>query len=131
MSTTIFQRAKFISNEGEKIDCTTTVYDLIFTKEEKKEHGAGYKAKWVNTCSGQVLSDLNEKRGYIQQRMRDAVEHFAKKNDNRILTKKEILRCIMRDIDWKNEDDQKIFEWYWVMCCGKWPSAFFFLPKTS
>ena len=35
VSTTIFQRAKFISNEGEKIDCTTTVYDLIFTKEDK------------------------------------------------------------------------------------------------
>ena len=114
----LFRTLKFLGDETHILKNLTTLYDLIYTKEEQAEVGKDHKVIWQSTYKGVLTAELNSHRSYVQNRMKESWRKFHETN-KWLPTMEQIKKCALRTIDMKDDGEVLVMEWYFMDLLSK------------
>ena len=115
--THLFRFCKFIKGEAEEDRVADKIYDLVFTTDEQKDKDKEHKSNWRMAYGEFITKVLNDRRSYLQQRMKDSLCDFHKEAGI-FPSLEEIHKCATRTVDLDNDWELKIFTWYWTDLMG-------------
>ena len=71
------------------------------------------RQEWIEEYQATCTTKLNYVRGYVQGRLKDACHRYRVDHNGHLPPIEWFEKCLMRTIDWNNEDERKFFCWYW------------------
>lgn len=114
----IFRLKKFILDKEDEMKATRAVYDVLHPVEDDEEVDEEAKQLWCDCYCGEVTNKVNYVRTYKQQRMKEAAMVYHKQFHH-LPPLEMMVKCALRQIDFKNEDEVRVFMWYWDVLCRK------------
>ena len=105
----IWRAFKFITCKEEEDETAEYTYKLIYG-EDNVDLDKMYS--WCETYKKTIRENLYAKRNYVASRIKDCAWKIFESGQT--LPSLEMIRkCIGRKIDVENEDEMRIFKWYW------------------
>ena len=115
----VFRLKKFMQDENEEKNLSKFIYDELHPVGNDEEVDEEAKRLWVDCYRGEVTNKVNYVRSYKQQRMKEAAMVYHKQHKH-IPSLALLEKCAFRQIDYKNEEEVRVFQWYWDVLCRKY-----------
>ena len=117
----LWRNIKFIQDDEDADNVMARLYNLTFTAAETESFEADHKELWCNTYKPDIITVLNKRRGYLCNRLRDAMKMYhstanlhdpEKKPRQYLPTMDELAKCMERDIDLDDDHQLDVFAFY-------------------
>lgn len=112
----LWRRCKIPYGKEEKQEAAEIVLDSLnlVGYDATTPEGKANREKWLEAFTGDVITELNNHRGYVQGNIQKACEAYAAGNGGKMPPKALLKKCFERKIDLNKPNEVEFFEWYWL-----------------